>query len=409
MNYHKENLIRIITGSLFVIVVFSAGFFLGLNRQWNTEKLSAFLGKDTAIDTDADFGPFWKVWNAINDKFPDADKVSSKDRIYGAIKGLVASLDDPYSIFFEPEETKSFEEEISGNFTGVGMELGAKNGYLTVIAPLADTPAEKAGIRSGDVVLKIDDLIAADMTLDEAIKHIRGEKGTTVTLTIVHKGEESPVEIQIVRDVINIPTIDTELRADGVFVVKLYNFSANSANLFKTAMRKFANSKANKLVIDLRGNPGGYLSAAVDMASWFLPGGKTVAIEDYGGGQEQKIYRSAGYNPFGDKIHIAVIVNDGSASASEILAGALRDHKRALLVGTESYGKGSVQEVVKITSDTILKVTVAKWLTPNGNSISEKGLTPDYQVEMTKEDVEKGNDPQMEKAAEILKNWPGIK
>ena len=211
-----------------------------------------------------------------------------------------------------------------------------------------------------------------------------------------------PIEIKIVRDVINIPTLDTELRPDGIFVIKFYSFSANSANLFRNAIRSFAESKTDKLLLDLRGNPGGYLEAAVDVASWFLPGGKIIVTEDYGNSKKPEIFRSKGYDIFNDNLKFVILIDGGSASASEIVAGALRDHRRAKLVGDNSFGKGSVQETVKVTPDTLLKITVAKWLTPNGNLIAEKGLTPDYLVEITKKDVENKKDPQLEKAVELL-------
>ena len=409
MNLNNKNYIKITTGVLFVLIVFGAGFFLGFNKQMSSEKISAFINPDVTTEDQADFAPFWKVWNTIDQKFPGASEISSEERVYGAISGLIGSLEDPYSQFFEPDQAKTFEEEISGNFVGIGVEIDTKNGTLNVIAPLTDTPADKAGILSGDTILKIDEVSTENITIDEAVKLIRGEKGTTVTLSVLHKGEKSPVDIKIVRDTINIPTLDSKLRDDGVYVVSLYNFSANSANLFRNAMKKFQASKSDKLIIDLRGNPGGYLNAAVDMVSWFLPGGKTIAIEDFGGGKEQKLYRSSGYNAFGDNLHIVVLIDQGSASASEIVAGALRDHKKAILVGEQSYGKGSVQEVVKVTPTTLFKVTVAKWLTPLGTSISLKGLTPDFVVKLTKDDVTNKRDPQMEKALKVVKNWPGIK
>ncbi len=409
MMNNRNNLIKGTLITLLIFVIFGAGFFLGLNKQMETQKLSAFLGLDKPTETEVDFAPFWKVWNAIDKKYPDASSISSEERVYGAISGLVESLGDPYTQFFTPDEAKSFEEEIAGNFSGIGTEVGMKEGVLTVIAPLADTPAYKAGILSGDKILKIDDKVTTGMTIDEAIKLIRGEKGTTVTLVVLHPDQKSPTEIKIVRDTINIPTIETKQEKDGVFVISLYNFSANSANAFRKAMKEFAATKSNKLILDLRGNPGGYLSAAVDMASWFLPGGKTVAIEDFGGTKEQELHRSSGYNIFNDKLRFVILIDGGSASASEILAGAMQDYKKAILVGEQSYGKGSVQEVIDVTPSTLLKVTIAKWLTPLGKSISEKGLTPDYEVKLIKTAAEPDTDAQMEKAIEILNNWPGIK
>lgn len=389
---------------LVAIAFFGLGIFIGLNNNFKLDKMVS-LSNDTPSE-EADLAPFWKVWNAIDEKYPDASKVSTQDRVYGAISGLVGSLNDPYSVFFNPEDTVLFEEDIAGNFTGVGMEIDTKDNILTVIAPLKDTPAYKAGIKPGDKILKIDDVVTTDMTADKAVKLIRGEKGTTVRLTIFSEGDAEPKEIKIVRDIINMPTLDTEIRGDGIFVVKLYSFSANSADLFRNAMKKFHQSKSDKLLLDLRGNPGGYLDASVDMSSWFLASGKPVVIEDAGNGNKQEIYRSAGYNIFSDKLKFVILIDGGSASASEILAGAMQDYGLAILVGEQSYGKGSVQEVVEVTPSTIFKVTVAKWLTPNGTSISEKGLTPDHKVSMTKKDVDAGKDPQLNKAVELLNNWP---
>ena len=389
---------------LLITAFFFLGIYVGTNRRPEIDKVTTLVNKETAVDTQADFSPFWKAWNAINEKSPSKDKITDQDRIYGAISGLVGSLNDPYSVFFSPEEAKAFQEEISGNFTGVGMEIGIKNKILTVVAPLKDTPAERAGIRPGDQILKIDQTTTAGLDIDKAIKLIRGEKGTTVLLTIFRDGYKEPKEFKVVRDIINIPTLDTELRPDGIFVVRLYSFSANAANLFNQAMKKFAESGSNKLLLDLRGNPGGYLDAAVDIASWFLPGGKVVVTEDYGSNQKSRVFRSRGYNILNDNLKFVILINGGSASASEIVAGAMQDHKKATLVGEQSFGKGSVQEVVDITKDTLLKITVANWLTPNGHLIHEKGLTPDYEVDFTRKDLDEKKDPQMDKAVELLLN-----
>ena len=246
--------------------------------------------------------------------------------------------------------------------------------------------------------------MTTDMTAEQAAHLIRGKGGTSVKLTILSKDEEKSREITLVREIIQIPTIDTEKKTNGIFVIKLYNFSANSANLFRNSLREFIDSGSDKLILDLRGNPGGYLESAVDVASWFLPVGKIVAQEKFSSGEET-IFRSKGYNVFNSpagKLPFVILVNEGSASASEILAGALQEYGIAKLIGSKTFGKGSVQELIQITSDTSLKLTIARWLTPNGKSISEQGLEPDIKVEIKKEDIDANRDPQMDKAIEIL-------
>lgn len=380
-----------------LLIVFSLIFFI-LGIYVGQIKGEVKL-KNNELEKNVDFTSFWKVWNSIDEKYPGASQIGVEDRIYGSIKGLVSSLNDPYSTFFTPEEAKIFEEDVSGNFSGVGMEIGIKNKLLTVIAPLKDTPAYKAGIKSGDIILKIDETTTEGISTEKAIQMIRGEKGTPVNLSIFRDGEKKPIEFKIIRDIINIPVIETETTQEGVFVIKLFSFTANSTELFKKALEDFYNSKNDKLIIDLRGNPGGYLDAAIDISSWFLPSQKTVVIEDYGNNKKPKTYRSKGYNLFKNRdLKLVIIINEGSASASEIVTGALQDHNIAKVVGQKSYGKGSVQEVVDITKNTILKVTVAKWLTPNGRSISEKGIDPDYLVE----NKEEGKDEQLSKAIDIL-------
>ena len=401
----SQDFLKVRRNALVILLIagfFVFGVYIGFNKRPEIEKVISLSGKETAVETTADFSPFWKVWNILNEKYPSASETTDQERVYGAISGLVGSFNDPYNVFFSPDDAKMFEDDISGNFSGIGMEVGLKNKILTVIAPLKDTPAFRAGIKSGDKILKIDQTITNDLSVEKAVKLIRGEKGTEVTLTILRDTIKEPKEIKIIRDIINIPTLDTELRPDGIFVIKLYSFSANAGGLFRDALKQFADARTDKLLLDLRGNPGGYLDTAVSMASWFLPGGKTVVTEDYGDDIKPTVFRSKGYNVFSDKLKFVILIDDGSASASEILAGALRDHGRAVLVGSQSYGKGSVQEVVKITQDTLLKVTVAKWLTPNGLSISLKGLTPDYEVELLKKDVDAGRDTQMDKAIELL-------
>jgi len=352
---------------------------------------------------ETDFDSFWKAWNVLNEKYVSFKSTTTdQERVWGAISGLAGSFGDPYTVFFPPVESKNFETSISGEFQGVGMEIGIRDRVITVIAPLKGTPAFSAGIKAGDKILKIDDIPAVDMSVEKAVSLIRGPKGTTVAISMYRDGEKEPIEFKIVRDVINIPTIDTEKRPDGIFVIKLYSFSANSPELFRTALQEFIDSHDDKLILDLRNNPGGYLEAAVDIASWFLPSGKIVVKEESRKESENQTFRSKGYNIFSDKLKFVILVNGGSASASEILAGALSEHGVAKLIGEKTFGKGSVQELVKITTDTSLKVTIARWLTPNGVSISEGGLNPDIEIIPTKIDIEEGKDKQMEKAVEIL-------
>jgi len=407
--------------SVFVLVAIGGSFFAGVYAGYEgkpeIEKVTALFGKEEMKPATVDFEAFWKAWNVINEKHVANDSMTDQEKVWGAIEGLAASLDDPYTVFFPPEEHKMFESDIKGEFQGVGMEIGIRDNILTVIAPLKDTPAERAGMRPGDMVIKIDDTISSDLTIDEAVRLIRGPKGEEVVLTVIRENDGTePVEISIVRDVIKIPTAATAVLAkDGsvvedsqkasdndVFTISLYNFSAQSANIFRESLQEFVDSGKTKLILDLRGNPGGYLEAAVDMASWFLPEGKVIVRESLSDGEEGRVYRSKGYNIFNDNLEMVILVNSGSASASEILAGALSEHGIATIVGTQTFGKGSVQELISITDETSLKVTIARWLTPNGVSISKEGITPDIEVEITTEDFEDGEDPQMARAIKIL-------
>ena len=390
---------------LLVAGVFFIGFFLGGKKNGDISSALPVSNDGSLAPAVIDFSPLWKTWNAINEKFVSAtttNVATDQDKLYGTIQGLAGSLGDPYTVFFPPEDAEIFESDIRGNFEGVGMEIGIRDKVLTVIAPLKGSPAERAGMMAGDKVFKIDGIATDRMTIDKAVKLIRGEGGTAVNLTIFREGEDELLEIEIIRGTIQIPTIDTEFREDGVFVIELHNLSAISTNLFRDALREFIISGSDKMILDLRGNPGGFLEAAIDMASWYLPAGKVVVTEDFGENAKPRVHRSKGYNIFTDKLKMVILQNQGSASASEILAGALQQHDVAMLVGTRSFGKGSVQELVKITPETSLKVTVARWLTPNGNSISDGGLSADVEVELTADDFKAGLDPQLDKAVELL-------
>lgn len=423
MNLNK--LYKGISIALIVAAIFLTGNYIGGRSVVSgVSSTGSIISIDGVPVTAEQLAPLWKAWKILNAKHVEHDATSTPSkRVYGAIKGLAESYDDPYTVFFDPEETKAFKGDISGNFEGVGMEIGLKDSNLVVVAPLKGSPAEKAGMLTGDRIVKIDDMVTAGFSVEKAVKNIRGPKGTTVKLTVIREGEKEPLVISITRAVISMPTIDTEtydknnnshqsiggskdsssLSADDVRVIKLYSFNANSPQQFKTAIQNFIKSGAKKLIIDLRGNPGGYLDASVYMASFFLPSDAVVVSEDFGDSRPTKVYKSLGYNMIRKDVKVVILVNAGTASASEILAGALQDHRVAKLIGTKTFGKGSVQEVIPITSDTALKVTIARWLTPNGKNISKQGIDPDFEVKNTPEDVKNDKDPQMQRALDYLR------
>jgi carboxyl-terminal processing protease len=360
-----------------------------------------------------DFSPVWKAWNIINGNFVPAAVASTtplasttaeqnQNKVWGMITGLADSLNDPYTFFLPPSENQQFADDMSGQFEGVGMEIDIKDGILTVVTPLKGTPAEAAGIKTDDQILKIDGIETKGLDVSQAVKRIRGPKGTQVALSVLRAGWTEPREIKVTRQVINVPIITTEKRSDGIFVISFYEFTANSPELFRNALREFVESGSAKLILDMRGNPGGYLDAAVDAASWFLPAGSVVVTEDYAGHAQNIVHRSSGYNIFNDNLKMVVLVDQGTASASEILSDALRYYGKAKLVGMQTYGKGVVQELFPITSNTSLKVTVARWLGPDGEQIPITGITPDVVASTTEAAVKAGKDPQLDKAVEVV-------
>lgn len=391
--------------ALVLVLGFVGGIRVGATSSSDLLTHVPFLGDglNATPDTSADFTDFWKVWNVLNDRFVQTHGSTTpnvKERLYGAMAGLAASYGDPYTVFMPPEQSKVFQETISGEFGGVGMEMDIKDKRLTVIAPLKDSPAERAGVRAGDLVAAIDGKSTDGIAIDAAVKQIRGKKGTEVTLTLVRDNEI--IEVTIVRDTIQVPTIKSSYDAKtGIFTISIYEFTATAATLFDKALVEFRNSGSRKLIIDVRGDPGGYLDAAVSVASHFLPEGTTIVTEDYKGKQQNLVHRSRGTGGVPENLRVVVLIDKGSASASEILAGALKDNDVATLIGTRSFGKGSVQELVEIGGGA-LKVTIARWLTPSGRSISDGGLTPDIEVERTAEDFKAQKDPQMDRAVEYL-------
>lgn len=379
-------------GVVLISIVFGTGFFIG--------KLQVIC--PVCKPEEVDFSLFWETWNVLKEKFYQPEKFDTQKMTEGAISGMVKSLGDPYTSFFNPQETKEFFEEAQGTFEGIGIEIDKKKEELVVIAPLEGTPAERAGIRAGDKILKIDDKETVDLSLEEAVKLIRGPKGTEVKLTISREGWKEPKEFKIFRAIIKIPSLKWELKEDDIVYLKLYQFFDRTGDDFRKSAIEILNSPAKKIILDLRNNPGGYLEVAREISGWFLKRGDIVVIEDFGPGKEKNEYKADGNEKFLD-YPIVVLINQGSASASEILAGALRDNRNVLLIGEKSFGKGSIQELEELRGGSSLKITIANWLTPKGQLITDKGLEPDIKVEMSEEDYEQDRDPQLEKALEVIK------
>ncbi|MEK7541648.1 MAG: S41 family peptidase [Patescibacteria group bacterium] len=403
--WRKYTKAAVIAASVFILgAAFSLGVWYGYANRPAVEKVLNVAGQKQPQEfAAADFNLFWEVWSHLEDKFVDRGKINRDQMVYGAIAGLARSLKDPYTEFLPPAESKQFQEDIRGAFGGIGAEIGIRKGILTVIAPLKGNPAEKAGIKAGDKILKVDDTATVDLALDEAVRLIRGEPGTSVRLTILRDSVERAKEYTITRDIIKVQIVSTEARPDGIFVIKLNHFTESAAYEFRKAVQEFFNSHSKKIILDVRNNPGGFLTVAVDIASWWVPAGETVVRERHADASEE-IYRSSGYGVLA-AVPTVILVNEGSASASEIVAGALRDHKAIRLVGAKTFGKGSVQEVVQLPHAASLKVTIAKWLTPKGSEIDGKGLEPDVKVELPEspKEGEEGKDLIFEKGIEVLK------
>ncbi len=379
-----------------MLLIFSAVIFL--LGYWSGESQC-----EICPPSEVDFSLFWEAYENVQEKFVDEGKEDVQNIIYGAISGMVESLGDPYTVFMDPDETEVFLEDVKGTFEGVGMEIGIRDGQLTVVSPMEGTPAQKAGLISGDKIIKIGDVFSQEITVDEAVKLIRGEKGSVISLTIFREGWETTRLFEIERDIIKVASLKTETIEGNISYIKLYQFSEKAGSDFRDAVSEILKSPADRIILDLRGNPGGYLQVAQDIAGWFLEKDQVVTIEDFGEGKERNEYLSEGPSSLAS-YPMVVLIDQGSASGAEILAGALRDDRAITLIGETSFGKGSVQEVEWLSDGSTLKITIARWLTPSGLLISGQGLVPDVKVEMTEEDYLSGNDPQLSKAIEIIKD-----
>jgi carboxyl-terminal processing protease len=398
-----------------IILVLSAAVFTGgygLGREGYKADIKKFpkvtITREIPVNKqELNFSLFWRVWDTLAAKYFDKSKLNPAVMVYGAIEGMVSAIGDPYTVFLEPLENKVVQEDLNGSFEGIGIQIGFKGTQLAVIAPLPDSPAEKAGVKAGDFIIGIYDegknieRGTVGISLPEAVQAIRGKAGTKVTLTLLREGQAEPITVEIARKELNVPTLILTYVGEGGAVahIKLLKFGGETESEWQKAVREISRKEeVTAVILDVRNNPGGYLQGAVDVASEFLKTGLVVVSEERSDGTKNdfKVER------IGLLLNrpLVVLVNGGSASASEILAGALRDVRGVKLVGEKTFGKGTIQEPLQLEGGSGLHVTIARWITPSGFWVNEKGLTPDFVVE---DDPDTAGDEQLEKAIELLR------
>jgi len=400
---------KILLYSIVVGAIFVSGYSLGA-KGFRLEAGSfpkiEIERQTPANRSDVDFNLFWRVWDTLEANYYDKSKINPAAMVYGAISGMVGAVGDPYTSFLLPEENKVVEEDLSGSFEGVGIQIGFKGKQLAVIAPLPKSPAEEAGVKAGDFIVGIlDEANKIDrgtvgISLTDAVKLIRGKAGTKVTLVILRDSSDEPLKIEIERKKLDVPSVVLEFTGENKSIAhfKVLKFGAETKAEWKKAVNEVnANKNVKGLIIDLRNNPGGYLQASVDLASEFVKSGTTIVIEDRSGVKTN--FKSEGIGSF-QNTKTVILVNEGSASASEILAGALRDIKSIKLIGQKTFGKGTIQEPMQLDKGAGLHITTARWLTPNETWVNEKGLEPDVVIE---DNTETEEDEQLQKAIELLK------
>ena len=402
-------LIRYLILALIVLAAtFSAGYLLGFKGYQGSlaEFPKVTITRELPQDKkDLDFSLFWRVWDTINTSYFDKEKVIPANMVYGAIEGMVSALGDPYTVFLPPDKNKVVQEDLLGSFDGIGIQIGFKGNQLAVIAPLPNSPSEKAGIEAGDFIVGIKDEAkgiergTVGISITDAVSAIRGPAGTIVTLTLLREGQEEPIVVDVVRESIDVPSVTLTFVGDdeNIAQVRLLKFGGETEAEWEEAVIEILKKQSLKgIVLDLRNNPGGYLQGAVDIASEFMKTGRVVVIEERGEQKSEYVVEKIGRFP---NTPLVVLVNQGSASASEILAGALRDDKKVKLVGEKTFGKGTIQEPQQVDGGAGLHITVARWLTPSGVWVDGEGLTPDFELE---DNGETDEDEQLQKGIELL-------
>jgi carboxyl-terminal processing protease len=388
-------LIRVVRYSLLAIglllligLSFSAGFGLG--------RLDV-----PPSQAPAEFKIFWEAWNLAQEHFVDQKALEPLKMTRGAIKGMLASLGDPHTGYVDPQHYQFEQSDLQGSFSGIGAHVGIQNRQLTVIAPIEGSPAEKAGIRAGDKILAVDGASTSAMSLGEAVSKIRGPAGSKVVLTILHPEARRPVDIEIIRAEIQLPSVSSRQLPDDISYLRIAFFSERTNEEAVSKLQEILKRHPRGLILDLRNDPGGLLDETIDLASQFLEGGTVVAYQVDRDGKETPFVAKGG--GLATDIPLVVLVNKGSASASEILAGALQDAGRAVLIGEETFGKGAVNRFYPLSDGSAVYITFARWVTPKRRQIEGKGLLPDIEVPLTEEDIKAGRDPQLDRAIEYLK------
>ncbi|MBP9760841.1 MAG: S41 family peptidase [Candidatus Magasanikbacteria bacterium] len=402
---------KIILGGSIGVFLFGVGFFTGSRVQTYTQvtNTSGKVEINKIIDLyqrtrseEVSFDQFWKVWDMVQKGYVE-QPVRDEDLFYSAIQGLVQGLGDPYSVYFPPQEAEEFAKDLSGEFEGIGAEIGIRDEQLTVIAPLPSSPADKAGLTKGDTIFAIDTVDTTGITVEQAIAKIRGKRGTPVVLTVMKKNASTLTDISIIREKINIPTVTWEKKSHDIIYLRVSYFNEDTQAQFDAAMKDIVLAAPKGIILDLRSNPGGFLDTSVRVASEWIPSGSIVKEQFQDGSMSE--YPSAGTGRFAS-IPTVVLIDEGTASGSEIVAGALQDYNKATLLGTQTFGKGSVQTFEVLPDGSALKLTIAKWLTPKGREINGVGVAPDEVLEeMFKEDATQPNgvrDLGVERAIELL-------
>ena len=401
-NKYKGQFEDLLPKIIAALIIFLAGVWIGQNfvLPFGSQRpIFNFTNIKQPDNVKADFKLFWDVWQKLSESYLNSGELDSQKLLYGAISGMVKAVGDPYSVYLDPNQNEAFLQDLSGTYEGVGIELGSKNGKLVVISPLEGTPAEAAGVRAGDAILGIDDKSTEDITVPEAVQLIRGEAGKKVKLLLQRSGKE-PFELELTRAKIAVKSVSVSFEKK-VPIIRLTRFGDNTASEWDAAVNKILTGNYNRAVLDLRNNPGGRLDQAVYTAGDFLDKGSVVLIQEDSSGAQIKLPTEKEGRL--KNVKLIILINQGSASASEIVAGALRDNRGFKLVGEKTFGKGTVQKVEDFSDGSGLHITTAKWLTPAGTWVNDKGISPDTEVKRTDKDFEQGRDPQLSKALELLK------